>query len=314
MPMPDLRKTLRRLLKPLPAWQRVPTMMNPIELSFLYRSAREATGQGQLVDLGAWLGGSTAALAAGLAANREAKRAGRRVHSFDMFQFREYYQRHAHKAPALAAMKPGDSLLPLFERHVRPWRDLIEVHPGDLLAFHWDQGPIEVLHVDIMKTPALAAHVAREFFTQLIPGRSVVIHQDFAHYYTGWLHVLMYRLREAFEPVQHLRGTASYVFRSKAPVRLDAANLVLEPALLDPREIEAAFAWSRALMPADAVQRFSVDSAQAMLFGHRGDRETCRTLLERAEGDEQRFRSAHPGAKGRSQLHRVRRWLETGVH
>ena len=67
-------------------------------------------------------------------------------------------------------------------------------------------------------------------------------------------------------------------------------------------------------MPEHAIQRFSVDAAHAMLLGHMGDRAGCEEVLREALAAEEDFKAAHPEMRGRSQLGKVSKWLDTGEH
>ena len=47
---------------------------------------------------------------------------------------------------------------------------------------------------------------------------------------------------------------------------------MVSPDDLDPTEVADTFEWSRSIMPKDAVQRFTIDAAEAMLRYHLGDK------------------------------------------
>src|SRR5437763_14459691 len=65
---------------------RVKTMLSAQELELLYTLARDRySGRGEIVDGGAFLGGSTLALACGLRDNARVANKSRRIHSYDLF-------------------------------------------------------------------------------------------------------------------------------------------------------------------------------------------------------------------------------------
>lgn len=68
-----------------------------------------------------------------------------------------------------------------------------------------------------MKSWELANSVLRNFFPALRPGLSLVHHQDFVHFFTPWIHLIMYRLREYFEPYAYVRE-GSYIFRYRKEI------------------------------------------------------------------------------------------------
>ena len=50
------------------------------------------------------------------------------------------------------------------------------------------------------------------FFPALMSGASIIMHQDFAHWYTAWIHPIHYRLREYLEPLYDIPASGSMVF------------------------------------------------------------------------------------------------------
>ena len=58
-----------------------------------------------------------------------------------------------------------------------------------------------------MKTWELTNSIIRDFYPALIPGRSFVLHQDFAHWYTPSIRLTHYGFRNCFEPVYNIAGS-----------------------------------------------------------------------------------------------------------
>src|SRR5439155_5439699 len=95
----------------------VPTMLSKMERRVLYSLARDfATGDAAIVDGGSFLGGSTAALLAGVR-DRGEPWTGPAVESYDLFQLDEYM------VPKFFAgdrsLRLGDSFRPRFDAHIR---------------------------------------------------------------------------------------------------------------------------------------------------------------------------------------------------
>lgn len=290
-------------------WRNVRSMLTPAERDHLFHAARDRfTGAGAILDLGTWLGGSTAALAAGLASNPDRRARGQRVHAFDLFELNSYLKEH-YPYPELASIPVGASFLPAFERNIAPWAAHVEAHAGDFTRFEQPLGPVELVHVDIMKNWALTNAVLRKFFRDLIPGVSMVLHQDFVHYNTVWIHLVMYRLRAHFEPVAHVPGSTTVEFKLRSaipPAMLDHAYSFAD---FTPEERAATFAWSRSLI-ADDFLRFNIDAAEAMTPVHMGDRAAAEPLLAKALDAEAAYKAAHPLEKRRSELGQVKARLE----
>ncbi|MBA3884336.1 MAG: hypothetical protein H0X67_01235 [Acidobacteria bacterium] len=184
------------------------------------------------------------------------------MHTYDLFEMQEYMR------CVLPDIEPGDSLLPRFEENVAPWRSRLRVYAGDITSIGWSGDPIEYLLVDLMKSFELAGYVACEFFPSLIPGESLVVHQDYLHYYTGWIPLLMYRLRDCFEAVYVPpdREGGTVVFRN---VRAVVRQACLEAADFDRitlAEIDQAFEYSSGFAP--PWRRVCLSAAKATLLWH----------------------------------------------
>ena len=96
--------------------------------------------------------------------------------------------------------------------------DIVEVHAGDLLEQSWLSGEfIEILFIDLAKTLALSGKVLTDFFPNLRPGKSIVIHQDFYHPTAFYLPVVMESLMDHFTIIEAARDW-SVVFRLETPI------------------------------------------------------------------------------------------------
>ena len=111
-------------------------MLGLEERKLLYQLARNIyTGEGAVVELGAFCGASTCCLAAGLRDNPRA--AGQRVHSYDRFIANEPYLVDFIRTQFGEALEMGQSFAAIFRRATAEFADLIEVHAGDLLEQTW---------------------------------------------------------------------------------------------------------------------------------------------------------------------------------
>lgn len=196
----------------------VPTMLTWAEARLYHWIGRHARGVGATVDLGAFAGGSAARLLSGLA------RSGHpyHLHAFDRFTTSPRTRaRHL----TSAGVPPSDEtdILPLARRHLAPWADHVTLVPGDILSQHWTGGAVEILAVDAAKTPALADHIAAEFLPALVPGRSLVIQQDFLRASLPWLPAQMLALADCFRPLVMAPADTVVFLCTRAP---GAADLV----------------------------------------------------------------------------------------
>ena len=160
------------------------------------------------------------------------------------------------------------------------------------------------MHVDIMKTWGPANAVLHKFFPDLVPGVSWIVHQDFVHYNTVWIHLLMYRFREHFDTVHHIAGSTAVEFRLRSAIPPALLQREYGYSDFDAAERKAAFAWSRSLID-DPFLRFNIDAAEAMTPLHMGDREAAGRLLRPALAAEAAYKEQHPQERRRSELTRV---------
>src|SRR5262249_39080698 len=124
---------------------------------------------------------------------------------------------------------------------------------------------IEFLLVDVIKSAELARAVVQTFFPALLPGAAVV-QQDFAHYYTSWLHLIHYHLRDHFAPLLDLPESCGLVFRLTRPLSRDEVadcGWLLRPS---PEEVRQAFAYSLGLVA--PAKRPRVAAAEVMMSLH----------------------------------------------
>lgn len=202
-------------------------MLGLEERKLLYHLTRNIyTGEGAVVELGAFCGASTCCLAAGM---RENPRAGdHSLHSYDSFIASEPYLVNFIRTQFSKSIELGQSFVGLFRRATAQFADLIEVHEGDLLEQTWPtEKPIEILFVDVAKTLALSGKVLTEFFTHLIPRKSIVVQQDFYHPTAFYIPVVMDFLSDHFSIIETGRDW-SVVFRLQTAIprnKLKAASL-----------------------------------------------------------------------------------------
>jgi hypothetical protein len=255
-------------------------MTSSQEQSYLIDYARsEYKGIGEIVDLGCWLGSTTISLVKGLRKNAGIDDAAdRKVHAYDLFRW------HASMDPIVAGtalagrFEPGDSILEEFERRTAKWSRSIRVYPGDICEIGWGGEPIEFLLIDAMKTWKVTEGIVKHFYPPLIPNESIVLQQDFAHYYTSWIHLLQYRFRDHFALHHDVPRSASTVFRYLDPI---PEELLIQPFSFDAfgdDEIDAAFDLS--LETVREEKRHEVAAAKVMTFIHMGDEDRARATLE----------------------------------
>jgi hypothetical protein len=116
-------------------------------------------------------------------------------------------------------MKANDDFRPMFAQNVADYADLIEVHAGEVNRIEWSGEPIEILFIDFAKHWRVCDWVTWQFFRHLIPGRSIVVQQDYLyHWWVAWLHVTMEYYAEYFEYVCDTEvNSVAFLYIKKIP-------------------------------------------------------------------------------------------------
>lgn len=211
----------------------VPTMLSHAERAMLHWLAREypLTDRGAIVDAGCFLGGSTTALASGLA--RRIKRQGgvdvnHRIHTYDMFiapNDRYSLGLIGHNK------KPGDTTLDLFGRIINPFCDSVFVYAGDFMIAPPPINTIDIFFLDLAKTRELNSRAISEFFPKLIPGRSILIQQDYNDHSCGWVNATMELLTDYFEVLCNESSSRVFINTKMISPSLLATAANMSPAL-----------------------------------------------------------------------------------
>ena len=240
----------------------IPSMITPDEALYLHWLARcRYTGQGEIVDGGPLLGGSTAAFGEGVRLNAAVSDTRARIHSYDLFEYAPpFMKRLFRKRPEPAA---GASLLPHFTDNIKPWASSVQVYPGDILGYRWaSAAPIEILFIDVAKTWAIQAHLLREFFPHLIPGVSVVVQQDYFFVSCYWIHLVMESFAEYFRPA-HMPDGPTLGFEMVKAIPSDRLHFDYERGL---SKFEAIDLMDRSIARFDGLKRVVVTTAKVSLL------------------------------------------------
>lgn len=222
-----------------PTGLNIPAMTTDAERECYYRLAKEAVGKGEVIEFGAWLGASTAYMAAAL------KGSGQKVHTYDKFlskkghiyKVKEHYQKRGidlSKAPI------GDAF-EAFKNYLGPLFEYVEPHRGEIENARWGDDPIGLIVNDAPKrVPAISAMLTN--FLGGIRVGTVMAWQDFCHFPSYEIPASIYRLREHFEFEEAIYPGSTLVFRVKSvwePEEVSLSSLAVQS--WTPAEITAAY-------------------------------------------------------------------------
>ena len=259
-------------------------MLSKMERRVLYSLARDyAADDAAIVDAGAFLGGSAAALLTGLR-DRARPWTGSPVESYDLFRV------DAYMVPKFfweeSAARVGDSFRDRFDEHLSRFAGMPHVvHEGDITKLGWSGGPIDVLFLDVLKSWEINDAVLRDFFPSLVPGRSVIVHQDYGWGDTPWIPITVELMRDSLVLIDWMEwGTHVFFVESELPAELlerGVGGLDLD------RKVEL---MEQAILHAEGWVQGMLEISRAMLLAeHEGPEKTL------AELDAIRERHRHRG-------------------
>ena len=127
----------------------------------------------------------------------------------------------------------GQSFEPILRENTKSVADLVDFHIGDITATSWPQDdPIEILFLDVIKSPAINRFALDTFFPRLIPGHSILIQQDYFIDLLPYLKVTQEYLDEYFEYLAELGPMAVFKLKKEIPAEV----LAVDPSALPPQE------------------------------------------------------------------------------
>jgi hypothetical protein len=209
------------LLRVIDTGPPIAAMTTDAERECYYRLAKEAASEGAVIELGAWMGASTAYIAAGI---RDG--GGGKVHVYDQFISKVG---HIEKVKAFYD-KIGIDKIPVgpsleaFKDNLGPLMEFVEPHQGKIENMTWGSEPIALLVTDAPKrVPAISA-VLTTLRGALKPG-AITAWQDFCHFPSYEIPACLYRLRDHIEFVEAVVPGTTLVFRVKSQWSADEVSV-----------------------------------------------------------------------------------------
>jgi hypothetical protein len=168
--------------------------------------------KGCVVDGGSFIGASTLCLGMGLKNKGIDKQV---IHSYDKYVMTS----GQHKKFITSPDDEGRDFLEEFQTNIKEISSLVKIYQGDLLEQMPPEEKIEILFVDIAKTPRLNDYIVESFFPLLIPNHSLIIHQDYLwSAWNGWVHCTMEYLSDYFEKIDNTpSGSVVFLYKKEIP-------------------------------------------------------------------------------------------------
>ncbi len=197
-------------------------MITDEERCYLYWLGKSVWGgEGAVMEIGPWLGGSTACLAMGM--RDSGFDVSKRLKVFDNFLWQEFM---GDRAPL--PLQPGESFQRFFMENMSPFGDMIETHartlPDDSGADGIDTShiplmeelfhiPLSILFVDGAKSWMGLLHLMKVLNNIMVPGKTLLVFQDYKYWSTFWVPLLMAHLEPFVEPVHNVVDGTTLTFR-----------------------------------------------------------------------------------------------------
>jgi pentatricopeptide repeat protein len=254
-------------------------MTSKTEQDYFTRYGREIyTGAGEVVDLGCWLGSTTIPLVEGLLKNPAFAEGSKKVFAYDLFIWFEWMNESTAGTNLSGKYKEGDNFVAEFEKRTVKYSSRIEICAGDLVRLGWNGKPIEFLLIDAMKTWELANGIVRHFYPALIPQSGMILHQDFAHHFAPWIHLLQWKFRECFEFVEEIPRSSSLVFKLTKPIPAEFLTATYSFDSFSDEEVNEAFDYSIKLVSSEKLP--NVAAAKVMWYIHQKKFEKARAVWQ----------------------------------
>jgi hypothetical protein len=234
-------------------------------------------GIGEVVDLGCWLGSTTIPLVRGLLENPRFVGSGRKVYAYDLFIWFDWMNSSIAGTELFGKYVEGDPFVDEFEKRTASFSDSIETRAGDLKLIGWNDGGVEFLLIDAMKNFELASSIVRDFYPHLVAGTSLVFHQDFAHYFTPWVHLIQWKFRDHFEFVEDIPRSTSVVFKCTRRISEIDCSPDLSFAAFNDSDVNAAFDYSFSVVSGEKLS--NVAAAKVMWYLHQNETEKAEALF-----------------------------------
>jgi hypothetical protein len=218
-----LARPFNRLLGGIPkSVLSVPSMMSVAERRFIYGLASKYySGEGIIVDAGIFLGASTRCFGEGLRENPSLEKAvagwRRPIVSFERGIVTPTMPAFFKRNSIETDLSPGDSFAEMLRENVRPVIDMVDLRVGDIMETGKLEQPVEILFLDVLKLPDINKFVVENYYSKLIPGRSVVIQQDYFYDLLPYIKIYQEAFADYFAYIGEIGSTAIFLCTRKIP-------------------------------------------------------------------------------------------------
>ncbi len=191
-------------------------LLGAAEGAMLYFIARDwCSGKRQIVEVGSFLGASASLLGRGLRENSN-RQSDVFVHCFDLWEAKFGGLGDFIRRKIEPTFTEGSDFTHLFLKQVEEVADLIKPHKCDFEEASWTGGEIDLLFIDIAKTPSLN-RVTLERFLPSVVVDGFMVQQDFHNPDNPWIQTSLGYLMEYLEVIEP-RADDSAFFRLRQAI------------------------------------------------------------------------------------------------
>ena len=187
----------------------IPNMLEIDAMRYYMWLGRTLGPVGAVIEIGAWMGGSTACLASGLRQNLRTRE--RKLHVFDSFVWRSWMAQFAVDPLLHARYRDGDNFIDAFLNNCAPFQDFLEVTQCELSSHaegsappQWNRGPIGALVVDHSDRYEANATVWTLFARFFLPDKTIIVFNQYGNLRAEELRRFCRDHRNELAPLHHL--------------------------------------------------------------------------------------------------------------
>uniref|UniRef100_A0A7C3VK76 Class I SAM-dependent methyltransferase n=1 Tax=Planktothricoides sp. SpSt-374 TaxID=2282167 RepID=A0A7C3VK76_9CYAN len=215
----------------------IPTMISQEERRYLYWLGKSVwSGEGIVLEIGPWLGGSTVCLAAGMKDSNNENH--KKLKVIDNFIWREFMAKRAN-----LPIQPGNSFEPFFCENISDYASIIDYYvralpdeeiKGDIEAANqrYSQGekveifegtdqPLEIVFIDGAKSWQGLRYLLQTINNNLIVGKTYLVCQDYKYWGTYWVPLMITKLEKYLKPVHNVLDSTTVTFRLVANIPVE---------------------------------------------------------------------------------------------
>jgi hypothetical protein len=215
---------------------RIPGMLTIAEEQYYTYISQFYRGEGEVVELGTWLGRSTWIIVSNLLKNPAFIQEGKKLHAFDRFVWYSSMDKWVKNLPDFQKPKAGESFEILFRDYIRDIAEHVDVQradlgcldsDGDTPELRWANGSIELLFVDCGSTLSVNEAWFAALENSFLPNKTLIVMQDWQNFksvpYRCWVHTKHFSDLHADRLllVHEIRGggVACFLYTSPDPSR-----------------------------------------------------------------------------------------------